>query len=80
MRKVMTLCYVFDGERVLLGLKKSRLGAGKWNGFGGHSELPEERWSSDRYWFPLLLQGKVFSAKFTFAPGDIVVTHEVTEQ
>lgn len=33
--KVMTLCEIVDGERILLGYKKVRFGAGKWNGFGG---------------------------------------------
>lgn len=41
-RKVMTLCIIRDGERVLLGLKKVRLGAGKWNGFGGKVEDGED--------------------------------------
>jgi 8-oxo-dGTP diphosphatase len=42
--KQATLCYVVDGSKVLLGLKKVRFGAGKWNGFGGKvesSETPE---------------------------------------
>jgi 8-oxo-dGTP diphosphatase/2-hydroxy-dATP diphosphatase len=31
----MTLCIVHQHPRVLLGKKKVRLGAGRWNGFGG---------------------------------------------
>lgn len=30
-----TLCYCIRGNEVLLGMKKVRFGAGKWNGFGG---------------------------------------------
>ncbi|MBI4239786.1 8-oxo-dGTP diphosphatase [Candidatus Uhrbacteria bacterium] len=37
-RRVETLMYLFDGDKVLLGLKKRRLGAGRWNGFGGGQE------------------------------------------
>lgn len=31
----MTLCFVQDGQRILLGYKKQGFGAGRWNGFGG---------------------------------------------
>lgn len=34
-RKVLTLAFIRDGERLLLGMKKRGFGAGKWNGFGG---------------------------------------------
>ncbi len=34
-RKVMTLVIVRQGSRVLLGMKKKGLGAGRYNGFGG---------------------------------------------
>jgi 8-oxo-dGTP diphosphatase/2-hydroxy-dATP diphosphatase len=30
-----TLCFIIEGERVLLGMKKRGFGAGKWNGYGG---------------------------------------------
>ncbi len=40
--KVMTLVLVRQGSRVLLGLKKVRLGAGRWNGFGGKVEEGED--------------------------------------
>ena len=40
-RKVLTLVFVFNGEKVLLGLKKRGLGCGKWNGFGGKVEPGE---------------------------------------
>ncbi len=53
-KKVLTLCFVYDDTRILLGMKKRGFGAGRWNGFGGkvqegetieaaaHRELAEE--------------------------------------
>lgn len=35
MKKILTLCIVQQGDRVLLGMKKRGFGEGKWNGFGG---------------------------------------------
>jgi 8-oxo-dGTP diphosphatase/2-hydroxy-dATP diphosphatase len=34
-RKVLTLAFVREGERILLGMKKRGFGAGRFNGFGG---------------------------------------------
>lgn len=39
--KQATLCYLFRDSEVLLGMKKVRFGAGKWNGFGGKVEVGE---------------------------------------
>lgn len=33
--KLMTLCIVYQGGKVLLGMKKRGFGEGRWNGFGG---------------------------------------------
>ncbi|MBI5303471.1 MAG: 8-oxo-dGTP diphosphatase [Chloroflexi bacterium] len=33
-----TLVFLLDGDKILLGYKKQRFGAGKWNGFGGKIE------------------------------------------
>jgi len=41
MRKVFTLCIVHQGPKILLGMKKIGLGAGRWNGFGGKVEPGE---------------------------------------
>lgn len=41
MRKILTLCLVRQGDRVLLGMKKRGFGAGRWNGFGGKVEAGE---------------------------------------
>ncbi len=39
--KVATICYCLHDDDVLLGMKKVRFGAGKWNGFGGGAEEGE---------------------------------------
>lgn len=39
--KQLTLCFVIDGERILLGMKKRGFGTGWWNGFGGKIEEGE---------------------------------------
>lgn len=41
MRKILTLCFVVKEDRILLGMKKRRFGAGRWNGFGGKVETGE---------------------------------------
>ena len=42
MRKVLTLCIVQQGDRVLLGMKKRGFGEGRWNGFGGKVKEGED--------------------------------------
>lgn len=39
--KQTTLCYCVTKDQVLLGFKKIRFGAGKWNGYGGKLEEGE---------------------------------------
>jgi 8-oxo-dGTP pyrophosphatase MutT (NUDIX family) len=34
-KKLLTLCFVHDGDKLLLGLKKRGFATGRWNGFGG---------------------------------------------
>lgn len=38
----MTLVFVRNRDKILLGLKKRGFGSGKWNGFGG-KVMPGER-------------------------------------
>ena len=38
MKKILTLCMVFNKEEILLGMKKRGFGVGRWNGFGGKIE------------------------------------------
>lgn len=40
-KKILTLCIIHQGNRVLLGMKKRGFGVGRWNGFGG-KVLPDE--------------------------------------
>lgn len=40
-KKLLTLCSVYDDNRILLGLKKRGFGEGRWNGFGGKVEPGE---------------------------------------
>jgi len=42
MRKVMTLCFVHQHPKILLGMKKRGFGEGRWNGFGGKVEEGED--------------------------------------
>jgi len=39
--KAATIVFCIKGDQVLLGMKKVRFGAGKWNGFGGKVEEGE---------------------------------------
>ncbi len=41
MKKQLTLAIVYRNKRILLGLKKSGFGVGRWNGFGGKVESGE---------------------------------------
>lgn len=43
-------------------------------------EIPfPQMWSDDIYWFPLMLAGKKFKAKFVFGDGDAVLEKEIHE-
>lgn len=39
--KLLTLLFVVESDRVLLGMKKRGFGAGRWNGFGGKVDRDE---------------------------------------
>ena len=39
--KLLTLAFVTQKDKVLLGLKKKGFGMGRWNGFGGKVEKGE---------------------------------------
>lgn len=41
MKKLLTLCIIYNNNKILLGMKKRGLGVGRWNGFGGHVEEGE---------------------------------------
>jgi len=40
--RLMTLCFIKDGNRVLLGRKARKIGEGLWNGMGGNVEQSDE--------------------------------------
>lgn len=42
MRKIMTLCLIQEGDKILLGMKKRGFGEGRWNGFGGKVKEDED--------------------------------------
>ena len=42
MKKILTLCVIHQGDRVLLGMKKRGFGQGRWNGFGGKVKKGED--------------------------------------
>ena len=41
MKKIFTLCIIYQHPKVLLGMKKRGFGTGRWNGFGGKVEEGE---------------------------------------
>jgi len=41
MKKILTLCIIYQHPKVLLGMKKRGFGVGRWNGFGGKLEMGE---------------------------------------
>lgn len=41
MKKILTLVFILQDDKILLGLKKRGFGAGRWNGFGGKVEPGE---------------------------------------
>lgn len=41
MKKILTLCIIYQYPKILLGMKKRGHGEGKWNGFGGKVEKRE---------------------------------------
>jgi 8-oxo-dGTP diphosphatase/2-hydroxy-dATP diphosphatase len=40
-KKLLTLCIIYQHSRILLGMKKRGFGAGRWNGFGGKVAMAE---------------------------------------
>jgi 8-oxo-dGTP diphosphatase / 2-hydroxy-dATP diphosphatase len=148
MKKILTLCIIYQNSKLLLGMKKRGFGAGKWNGFGGklhESESIEEglrresfeearirlqesekvgiidfefegdpkilevhifrcvnfegepveteemkpewfpidkipydlMWPDDKFWLPLLLEGKKFKGKFVFDKDTRILSHNL---
>ena len=41
--KLLTLVFLRNGSKVLLGMKKRGFGVGKWNGFGGKVRIQRRK-------------------------------------
>ncbi|KAL0486239.1 oxidized purine nucleoside triphosphate hydrolase [Acrasis kona] len=41
-RKILTLVFIVEDKKILLGMKKRGFGVGKWNGFGGKVDVGKE--------------------------------------
>ncbi|MDR3571614.1 MAG: 8-oxo-dGTP diphosphatase [Candidatus Pacebacteria bacterium] len=85
-RKILTLCMVRQGSRVLLGMKKRGFGAGRLNGFGGKVEAGEtieaaaKRELREEAGIEALILQKVGLLAFTFAnnPEETLEVHVFT--
>ena len=42
MKKLLTLCIIYQHPNILLGMKRRGFGAGRWNGFGGKVGVREK--------------------------------------
>ncbi len=77
----MTLGYIFDGEKVLLGLKKRGFAIGKWNGYGGKAKEGEDIESALKREFLEEAGIKVIECEkrgvvsFQFKDGDLLEVH-----
>lgn len=81
-KKIMTLAFVRDGARVLLGMKKQGFGAGRWNGFGGKVEAGEEirdaaarELREEAGIAADLEEAGVLDFSFTAKPGEVLEVH-----
>lgn len=43
--KICTLGFLFKGKKIILAKKKRKIGAGKWNGYGGGVEEEEDKFA-----------------------------------
>ena len=42
------------------------------------SEIPfNEMWDDDKFWLPKILEGKKLKAKFTFGPGEKIISQDI---
>nr|XP_027213609.1 7,8-dihydro-8-oxoguanine triphosphatase-like [Penaeus vannamei] len=80
-RKLLTLMFIREGEKILLGYKKRGFGQGRWNGFGGKvepGETPEQaaiRETKEEAGVDLSVGAveKVGELEFTFEGEDILM-------
>ncbi len=82
-KKIYTLCYIFDGDKVLLGKKLRGWGAGWWNGFGGKPEAGEsiedaairEMEQESGVQVTALDKRAVIQFRFELTPGEVNEVH-----
>lgn len=82
-RKILTLCMVQQGSKVLLGFKKRGFGQGKWIGFGGKVEAGEtieqaairELQEESGLIAKNLEQFAINEFRFEYRPGEVLEVH-----
>lgn len=82
-RTLLTLVFLLQDGRILLGMKKRGFGAGRWNGFGGKVkegetiEAAAKRETREECGVEITEMEKVGIHEFEFAakPGDILEVH-----
>ena len=84
LRQQLTLVLVTRDREVLLGLKKTGFGAGRWNALGGKIEPPDQvpygkMWANDLHWLQPVLNGKCLTARFVFSDEETILSQEITE-
>jgi len=70
------IVYVFSTKSFEGQIREGKEGVLRWIGF---DEIPyEEMWEDDRYWLPMLLQGKKFEGEFQFnKEGNKLLNHKL---
>ncbi|KKU53102.1 MAG: hypothetical protein UX75_C0045G0007 [Candidatus Moranbacteria bacterium GW2011_GWE2_47_10] len=44
------------------------------------SEIPlDQMWPDDKFWIPMMLEGKKFEGRFMFGENDVILEHEIRE-
>ena len=81
-KQITTLCIIHQHPKVLLGMKKRRFGAGRWNGYGGKvmegESIEESLVREFKEEAGIKLEGfeKVGIMEFTFAKtGEVIDVH-----
>ena len=69
--------HFFKASEFIGELKESEEMRPKW--FDAKKLPFNEMWPDDKYWFPLLLNGKKFKGKFLFDESDNILQYELNE-
>ena len=68
-RKLLTLVFLREGRRVLLGMKKRGFGVGKWNGFGGKVRSKRRDFASNMHILHMFADKKITTQCCRWRPG-----------